>query len=145
MSEDKSECFPNQFYVGSPHEDKATNIPDERDDVPNISFQILRSERPYESKYHTEREHSPSRISVHDFTLPKFKMRLAANQGNLQKLASLLAGKRTKEKRCLRPKLKELSGNTQENAAIPVDSSVYHLEQMDKTKKYAFPDALPEF
>lgn len=143
MSEEKCERFPNQFYVGPAHEDKATNFPDEEDDVPKISFQSLRSESPYEAQWHDDCEHSPSRISVHDFYLPKFKMRLAANQGNLQQLASLLAGKRTREKRCLRPKLEELSVVTPENT-VPADFSVNHLESIDKTKRYAFPDTLPE-
>ena len=47
----------------------------------------------------------PKRISVRDFSVPKFTMRLAANQGNPKQLAALLAAKQTKEKRILRPKL----------------------------------------
>ena len=47
----------------------------------------------------------PKRISVRDFSVPKFTMRLAANQGNPKQLAALLAAKQSKKKRILRPKL----------------------------------------
>ena len=138
MSEEKCEYF----YIGPPHEDKATNFSEEGDDVPKISFQSLRSESPYESQCLADWKYYPNRISVHDFSLPKFEMRLAANQGNLQQLASLLAGKHAKKKRCLRPKFEELSGVAPENA-VPGDTSVNYLEPIDKTKSYAFPEMLP--
>ncbi len=140
MSEERCQRFPDQFYVCPPHEDKATNFPEEENDAPEISFQSFPPESPYEGQWLDDCEQNQSRISVHDFYLPKFQMRLAANQGNLQQLALLLAGKRTREKRCLRPKLEEL---TPENT-MPANSSVNHLESIDKTKRYAFPDTLPE-
>ena len=38
------------------------------------------------------------RISIREFSVPKFTMRLAANQGNPKQLAALLAAKQMKKK-----------------------------------------------
>lgn len=47
---------------------------------------------------------SSTRISISDFSIAKFTMRLTANQGNPKQLSALLAAK-PKKRRVLRPKL----------------------------------------
>lgn len=43
----------------------------------------------------------PRKLSVDNFTIPKFQMRLATNQGNPKQLATLIATKETTPSRCL--------------------------------------------
>lgn len=47
----------------------------------------------------SHRTDAPQRISARGFSVPKFTMRLAANQGNPKQLAALLAAKQSKKKR----------------------------------------------
>ena len=98
-------------------QERMKNFPDEEgNDGPKILFQRHGLELPHETR-RCDCEHFPRRISVDDFSIPKFEMRLAENQGNPKQLASLLAAKRTETMRFLRPKFAVASP---ENAAIPV-------------------------
>lgn len=141
MSEETCEYFWNQFYDGPLYDDGRNNFPEEGDGVPKISFQSLQLGRSDED-CHNDFEHFTRRISVEDFSIPKFEMRLAANQGNLKQLASILSVKRTTVKRCLRPKFEEFSAIRPENA-MPVVSSVNHQDLVE-TKRCSFPDTLSE-
>lgn len=58
---------------------------------------------------------SSNRISVSDFSIPKFQMRLASNQGNPKQLAALLKEKRTKKKRILGSKFEETASVSTKN------------------------------
>ena len=109
--------------------------------MPRISFQNHQMESTDET-CHNDFEYFPKRISVKDFSVPKFEMRLAANQGNLQQLASILSVKRTTEKRSIRPKFQEFPATPAENA-VPLVFCVHHQASME-TKRCSFPDTLPE-
>ena len=131
MSEEKRTQF---------DQERMKNLPDEEGNAPKISFQSHGLERPRETRRcdceHCQ--HFPRRISVDDFSIPKFEMRLAANQGNPKQLAALLAAKEKKTNRFLRPKLAVASP---ENAAIP-GSTVYHQESMEIMKRFVFADTV---
>ena len=70
---------------------------------------------------------SSNRISVSDFSIPKFQMQLASNQGNPKKLAALLKEKRTKKKRILGSKFEETASVTPKNTIT--DQLVNHRER----------------
>ena len=105
--------------------------------MPKIAFQSLQLEA-----YHNDFEYFPKRISVKEFSIPKFEMRLAANQGNLKQLASILSAKRATVKRCIRPSFEEFPAITAENAMRPVSSM--HHQGLVETKRCSFPNTLPE-
>lgn len=70
---------------------------------------------------------SSNRISVSDFSIPKFQMRLASNQGNPKQLAALLKEKRTKKKRILGSKFEETASVSTKNTIT--DQLVNHRER----------------
>ena len=70
---------------------------------------------------------SSNRISVSDFSIPKFQMRLASNQGNPKELAALLKEKRTKKKRILGSKFEETASVSTKNTIT--DQLVNHRER----------------
>lgn len=70
---------------------------------------------------------SSNRISVSDFSIPKFQMRLASNQGNPKQLAALLEEKRTKKKRILGSKFEETASVSTKNTIT--DQLVNHWER----------------
>ena len=70
---------------------------------------------------------SSNRISVSDFSIPKFQMRLASNQGNPKQLAALLKEKRTKKKRILGSKFEETASVSTKNTIT--DQLVNHQER----------------
>ena len=70
---------------------------------------------------------SSNRISVSDFSIPKFQMRLASNQGNPKQLAALLKEKRTKKKRILGSKIEETASVSTKNTIT--DQLVNHRER----------------
>ena len=70
---------------------------------------------------------SSNRISVSDFSIPKFQMQLASNQGNPKKLAALLKEKRTKKKRILGSKFEETANVSTKNTIT--DQLVNHQER----------------
>lgn len=70
---------------------------------------------------------SSNRISVSDFSIPKFQMRLASNQGNPKQLAALLKEKRTKKKRILGSKFEETASVSTKNTVT--DQLVNHRER----------------
>lgn len=117
MNEKTGGCSWNSNQPGYGGPPERTNIfLNEEDGVSTrIIFQSPQRERAHEVRA-SDHEQSPRRISVNDFSIPKFQMRLAAHQGNPKLLASLLEAKRTKKKRFLRPKLQEPSTSTSENA-----------------------------
>ena len=83
------------------------------------------------------------RISIREFSVPKFTMRLAANQGNPKQLAALLAAKQMKKKRILRPKL-ENRPNVISQEEVPA-SLMDQLGTSEARKSFAFlakPEAL---
>ena len=73
------------------------------------------------------RGNSSTRISVGDFSIPKFQMRLASNQGNPKQLAALLKEKRTKKKRILGSKFEETASVSTKNTIT--DQLVNHRER----------------
>ena len=103
MSEETSDCFWDQFYDASQYIDGTNDFQVEEDVVSKISFQELQMTSAYEA-YHNDFEYFQKRISVEQFFIPKFEMRLTANQGNLKQLASILTVKRTTTRRFIRPK-----------------------------------------
>ena len=70
---------------------------------------------------------SSNRISVSDFSIPKFQMQLASNQGNPKQLAALLKEKRTKKKRILGSKFEETESVSTKNTIT--DQLVNHRER----------------
>ena len=103
MSEETSDCFWDQFYDASQYIDGTNHFQVEEDVVSKISFQGLQMASADEA-YHNDFEYFQKIISVEHFFIPKFEMRLTANQGNLKQLASILSVKRTTTRRCIRPK-----------------------------------------
>ena len=141
MSEETCECYWDQFYNASRYEGGTNDFPVKEEVSQRISFQNHQMESADETR-HNDFEYFPKRISVKEFSIPKFEMRLAANQGNLQQLASILSVKRTTAKRSIRPKFEEFHAIPAENA-IPLVFCVHHQGSVE-TKSYSFPDTLPE-
>lgn len=141
MSEETCACFWDQFYDASQYKVETNDFPVQEKVVPKISFQSLQMENTDEA-CHNDFEYFPKRISVKDFSIPKFEMRLASNQGNLKQLASILSVKRTTVKRCIRPKFEEFPAIAAEKA-MPSVSSIDHQDSVE-TKRCSFPDTLPE-
>lgn len=141
MSEETCECFCDQFYDASQYEGRTNDFPVKEEDVPRISFQNHQMENTDEA-CHNDFEYFPKRISVKDFSVPTFEMRLAANQGNLQQLASILSVKQTTVKRSIRPKFEEFQAIPAESA-MPLVFCVHHQGSVE-TERCSFPDTLPE-
>ena len=139
MSKETCECFWDQFCDAYQNKGGTNDFPVE-EDARKISFQSLQMENT-DKACHNDFEYFPKRISVKDFSIPKFEMRLAANQGNLKQLASILSVKRTTVKRCVRPKFEEFSAVAAENA-MPSVSSIHHQGSVELN--CSFPDTLPE-
>ena len=146
MSEEICERFLDQFYDASRYKGGTNDFPVKEAAVAKISFQSLQLESTDEVG-HKDFEYFPKRISVEDFAIPKFEMRLAANQGNLKQLAAILSVKRMTVKRCVRPKFEELSAMAiaPGNAKPPVSSvhRLHHQGSVEK-KRCSFPGTLPE-
>ena len=106
----------------------ANNFQDDEGDFVVLSIQKRNLGRVYGARgggaRHCSHENSSKRISVSDFSIPKFTMRLAANQGNPKQLAALLAAKQTKKSRVVPPKLEYWRPVTPREAILhPSDES----------------------
>lgn len=116
---DKAICDPKKGdktesseQAGSLHDEKrreeAKRFQDEEVNFMMVSTEEINFERVFRSSHCTQQTFIPrpssTRISISDFSIPKFTMRLTANQGNPKQLSALLAAKQ-KKRRVLRPKL----------------------------------------
>ena len=124
-----------KHQVGSVHGEEAKemikNFQDEDDGPVMISIERIPFGKVHGVRgRHKGNDNAPKRISVSDFSVPKFTMQLAENQGNPRQLAALLAAKQSKKKRILRYK----PVTSQE--AIP-DPSVDYAESSGTTLKFS--------
>ena len=116
----------------------AKNFQDEEDGFVLVSFEKLQLGRVHGLRHNSDGNAS-KRISVTDFSVPKFTMRLAANQGNPKQLAALLAAKQKNKKRMLRPKREYYSPVTPQEA-IPGPSNDPRPESSGKRMSFVFRD-----
>lgn len=88
--------------------EEAKRVQDEEVNFMMVSIEKINFGKVFRSSHCTQQTFIPrpssTRISISDFSIPKFTMRLTANQGNPKQLSTLLTAKQ-KKRRVLRPKL----------------------------------------
>ena len=130
--DDKTE---SSEQAGSLHDEKrreeAKTFQDEEVNFMMVSIAKINFGRVFRSSHRTQKTFMPGtskRISISDFSIPKFTMRLTANQGNPKQLSALLAAEQ-KKKIVPRPKLEY---------CVPGKATIAESEQNQSSPSYIY-------